>query len=371
MKRGFKRDRGVLFDQYENPDGSTVVVEIPAASAGEPLEPAVRALHLQDLRSGDPLRQHRGARALAGDTSSETLEGLLHALEDGCGAAPQALLGFITEPRVRPALLRSLADTPAERLANVAQAAVVAGGEEVADVLRRRLADLVGDPQTHERADFFNWRAGSLEVVATALLGDDTSNRSAADALVSLLSHPCRRNSLSAALAIGKTLSEGCPEEIAGKLRAALQSALPSRDQWDDAIFDAVAPAFAGSDPGFVFPRCEARLRSTNPETRSMAIGVLGRVASDRSKALLMGHLSMESNPRLSCMIVRYLGVETGAELREATVRHALAADEPSIRFEGTVFLDGVPAQSARAMAEDALQDEPDPVLRSRLQRYV
>jgi hypothetical protein len=75
--------------------------------------------------------------------------------------------------------------------------------------------------------------------------------------------------------------------------------------------------------------------------------------------------------PRVAVQIAAYLGGDVPAALRADIAKRALADDSPSLRRGGAALLRDLDPDIARGLAEAALVDEPDPLLRKRLEEHV
>lgn len=367
-KHSFDRDQGILREEYEDSTGKKHVMQIAAALVGEELGADDRSASLADIESPVAAQQFRGVYALGQERSPEVLERLLAALEAGSEVAPNALLPYVGDSRVRPALLGAVARIPGEKLANFAQALALAGGEGAADVLRHRLDELANDPMTFRDDPFFNRRAGSLAVLAAGLLRLGSAVTVSAGTLVGLLGHACVGNRQFAAREAVDALQLTLQVEVRDLLRMSLVRFL---DADDAQLFGTVARALIDAHLDHVLQRCESMLGSPYAEQRSAAVRVLGAMTDPGVATILLRHLPQEPELRVACSIVRALRDQVPVDLRTGIVRRALANESPSVRLEGVGLLSLLDAFSASSMAQEALADEPEPLLQARLQRIV
>jgi hypothetical protein len=368
-KRAFQRSAGILRDEYTNPEGRKHVEVSPASLMGEPLNEADRAQGLADVVSDDSRAQFRGVHSLSGDRSSEFLEGLLAALEGGSAAAPNALLPFLEDPRVRPALVAATRRAPAAELANFAQALALAGGDAASAVLSERLRELVDAPETFKDDPFFNSVTGSLVTVAHGLLRLGSDQDEAAMVLARVVrEHPCGFNRRSAAYQIGEALDEDLPQETRRLLEGVLAEQLASTDPQ---MLATVAHTVAKSSPDLVLAKCRELLNDPSSEIRSPVAAALERIGDPRARALLLEHLPREPWIRSVAQIAAYLGKDVPAALRADIAERALADESPSLRRVGMTLLYGLDSDTARALADAARVDEPDPLLQKTLERLA
>lgn len=368
-KRPFQRSRGILRDEYANPEGRPHVEVSPASLMGEPLNESERAEGLADVVSDDSRAQFRGVHSLSGDRSPEFLESLLSALEAGSAAAPNALLPFVEDPRVRPALAAATRRAPAEELANFAQALALAGGDAASAVLRERLRELVNAPEAFKDDLFFNSVTGSLVTVAHGLLRLGSDQDEAAMVLAKVVrEHPCAFNRRSAAYQIGEALDEDLPQETRRLLEGVLTEQLASTDPQ---MLATVAHTVAKSSPDLVLAKCRELLSEPSSEVRTPVATALERMEDPGARALLLEHLPREAWLRSAAQIAAHLGKDAPAALRADIAKRALADESPSLRRVGMALLSGLDSDTAKALADAALVDEPDPLLQKTLQKQA
>lgn len=368
-KRSFQRSRGILRDEYTNPEGRRHVEETTASLVGETLSDADRAQGLADVFSGDAGAQFRGVHRLADDRSSEYLESLLAALATGSSAAPNALLQFLDDKRVRPALVAATRRAPAADLANFAQAVALAGGHSAIAVLRDRLAELLNSPHTFEDDPFFNAVTGSLVTVAGGLLRLGADEEQAAAALARVVrEHPCAFNRRSAAYEACEALEQPHSPEATRALESILAEQLVTDDP---EMFTTVAPTLVKTREGQVLGRCRELLGHASSEIRTGASFALQKMKTPKANALLLEHLHREPWLRAAAQIAAHLRTDAPASLRTAIARKTLADDSPSLRRGGVALLRDLDPEIARSLAEEALVDEPDPLVRRGLEELL
>lgn len=368
-KRPFQRTSGLLRDEYTNPEGRPHIEHTPASLVGEKLSDAERAEGIADVVSVDPGAQFRGVHRLCEDRSAEYLASLLSSLEAGSAAAPNALLPFVEDVRVRPALAAAARRAPDRDLANFAQALALAGGESAIAVLRERLHELLNSPEVFEDDPFFNSVTGSLVTVARGLLRLGANQEKAATVLARVVrEHPCGFNRRSAAYQICEALEEAIPAEAKRTLDGVLAEQLATDDP---EMLAAIAATLAKASPDQVFVRCSELLSDTSSDVRIGVTRALQRMEHQKARALLLEHLPREPWLRSAAQIAAHLGQDVSASFRADIAKRALADDSPSLRKGGAALLRDLDPETARDLAQGALADEPDPLLRKRLREQV
>lgn len=364
-KRPFDRKRGMLIDEYEDPPGQKRGSYLPASMYGEELAPEDRR-HLLDRTAAG-----KGTSFdLQDEKSPEYLDALLAGLGKQGWALPMALIRFLDDHRVQPALLDATEKARGRDLANFAQVVGMVGGPGSRELLRRRLAELAADAKTYEDDSFCNWLAGSLCTTACSLLQLDPDAMDAADALLRLFAHPCRHNRNSAFWHAAEVLESRRHVQTAPARR--LSTALDAQlETADDELFLYLCDFFYPRHAKVVRQRLVSMLDQEAVETRGAAMRKLSQLpyGNGWALALIRDRLPTEKSLRLRVTITRMLGRLVPDDQRVMIVREALADESPSLRLEGLSLLEELPAPLARDPARDALKDEPDAMLKDRLQR--
>lgn len=294
---------------------------------------------------------------------------LLRALQAGEARAPETLLPFIDDARVPSALLEAAATTSMPLLGNLAHVLGRAGLAGATGPLRARLSELAGDTRTFEDDSFFNARAGALSAVAGALLRLQPGAREPVDTLLRLLDHPNGFNRRTAAAALAEAVSGiQLPGDTADVVRNRLTSLIQTTDV---GLFAAVAPAIFGEHADFVLGRCRALLDSATVSNREIAIALLSKLNGDEARDLLVLHAIKESDLHLACLVALRIGERIPLARRRELAQRALSQDSPSMRHDGLLLLSALDAETSQPLAKAALQDEPDPLLRSNLEAIV
>jgi hypothetical protein len=348
VKRAFERRDGRLWDTYRH-RGKT---------------------HVQELLGSDELSPApRPADAtIRGQEGRDAIERALSALNAGDPAAPYALLGMTDDPRVATALLTAAKVARSAVLANVAHVLGQATVEGSAAILEQRMAELVSDPRTFARTGETNWRAVALSSVASALLNLAPERTGPADALVRMLDHPNKLDRRTAAAAVAESLQRGLPTEMAHRLEKELERLLQDGEA---EMFGAIASGVAVKEPEVVLTRCERMLASPDLDIREIATAVLVKLQATRVRDILVAHLPGEVDLRLACTIAEHVGQSAPETLRASLARRALADESPSLRYQGMALVAWLDPDLRRRLVEEALADEPDVFLRSRLENMA
>jgi hypothetical protein len=325
---------------------------------GELLTDEERAAAMDAARSA-----HGSSYPLRGDASPEVLEALLEGLRRFNWSAPLALLKFIDEPRVQPALVEAARECDASDLANFAQVIGLAGGPGAREVLTARIEELAARADTFADAAFFNDEAGALATAASALLGLQPDADLAADALLRLFDHPCRFNRRSAFQRVTSVVrrSSASSTHAMRKLTVALRAA---EDDDDDELFLILLPSHRPGDTSHR-PRLERMLSHEESDIRQRCIGVFSEapVLSAWSLARLRARLQDEPSLRLRLQIAATLAPLLDESELARHVAEALEHESPSLRHAAIGLMRSLPLALADELAERALVDEPDSAL--------
>jgi hypothetical protein len=224
---------------------------------------------------------------------------------------------------------------------------------------------LLGTPECFANDSFSNPVTGSLATVARGLLRLGLDQQEAATVLARFVrEHPSAFNRRSAAYGVCEALEEALPASA----RRTLESVLAEQLATDDPeMFAAIAPTLAKASPDQVLARCKELLRHTSSEVRVGVTLALQEMQDPKARALPLAHVSREPWLRSAVQIVAYLGRDVPASFRADIGKRALADDSPSLRLEDTALLRDLDTSTARGLAEAALVDEPDPLVRRQL----
>ena len=367
-KRPFERRLGMLVDDYEDPPGNRVSMCLPGHMYGEQLSSEDREELLSRTAAG-----RTSSFDLQDEESPEYLDALLEGLSKFNIGAPMALVSFIDDPRVQPALIKATRDVSPKDLANFAQVVGMTGGEGARECLLERLSELVMWPETFKDDSFFNNLAGSLCSTAEALLRLDPDCSEAGTALLRLLQHPCGFNRRSAFSTVAELLRGGraVRTEPFRRLSEALDGELKTED---DELFLHLCEYFYPRDSKVVEERLTALLNHEEYQTRFWALQRLTRLPyghPGRALALIRDRLEIEPSVRLQVDIAKTLGPLAEAKAVRRVAVRALENESPTLRMGGASLLKWLDAEVASKVAEDAVRDEPDPVVRRRLEAWA
>ena len=382
MKRAFVRNDGMLIDRVQR-GSQTVVHHIPAWLMGEPVSEEGQQRLLRRLQTADEIDTTEVVEALGGELPAGLLEIVLERLERGDGFAALSLAEHYTDSAdVRAALVAAARAAAVDdegqvrTLTLLSQALGVVGGRDAADELERLVALLAADERTRAAGAQHNVYACALATAAEALLDLRRDRRPAAEALVTLLDHPCAFNRQQAAAMISRFL----PFLVATKTSSAktLRAGLaPLIDSEDDRQFLAAIPGLLAchqARDAELMRRCERLLLGDDPELRHSAALALTRVPPPNAVwalPMLIRALPAASSLEQQLELTRHVVELAPPIFVERLTRRALADESPMVRREGIYLLGFVPWGVAQALAAEALEDEPDPALEQQLRRFV
>ncbi len=365
-KRAFERVDGQLIDRFVGLDGKRVTSYAPSAMAGERVPAAQRARMLAQMKKGG-----RGAYALRHEESPEHFEALLGALAAGDSSAPSALTTYLDDPRVRPAILAAARAKPLGDASNHFQMLGYCGGAGAKEALTERLRALQGDPDTLKDDAFFNWKAGELGTVATALLRLDRDASQAAEALVSLLEHPCAFNRSSATRQMCEMLTDSSHGSIQTtafrQMRKAIARMLKAPE--DDAFLAALR-ALVITHRDEALARARRLLRSKKADTRRWTASALAALDAGRGGLPLLAEwVEEERELEVLTDTLRLFPFLIPLTRRRGLVRRSLADEAPSKRWYAVALLEHLPSADRRVAARTALKTEPDPAIAKALRK--
>lgn len=360
-KRSFIRRRGELVDSYEE-HGKSMATFLPQSFL-EPLADEERSAALERAATPDA----QGSIALHEDSSLERMEQELRGLEqNNIEAAGNLTIYVDRDPRVRPALIRAVERVPARDLANFVQALGMVGGDGSVEVLKRRLSELASSSESFADDPFFNFIGGSLVSTACAILQLDRQSVEAGVQLVRVMrEHPCRFNKHSAAMNAAEIFHRYIRTAAFMGIRAVLVECLDSED--DELVLSASAALFE-----IEAERSETRMRtvlsSAEPMLQERAAHAL---IESRAKWTALPSILEWMRNRASARMKLAYGFMLQLCLRdgelEEIVAEGLRDESPSLRLGAVGYLEKLPKEMARRLAQTALNDEPDPGLRAKL----
>ena len=344
-KRAFQRIGNLLRDIDKDAEGVTRVREL--VSEPGPLR--------RDSTQGESV-----------SPPAADVEALLRGLKAEDASALEGLLPFVPDPRVSAALLEAVRTKSMPLLGNIAQVLGQARMSDAVAPLRARLSELTADARTFEDDAFHNARAGALAAVAGALLRIQPQRPEPVETLLQLLDHPSASNRRIAAAALAEALTE---KELPSRTTEVIRDRMRSLVQTGDpGLFATIAPTVFGEQTGLVLARCEGLLKSTSVGDRETAIALLVKLGAPEAQDLLAQHVVKEAELRLACLVALRVGDRLPSTWRRKLVQRAFSQDSPSIRHDGLLLLSSLDAEISRPLAKKALRDEPDPMMRSRLE---
>lgn len=377
MKRPFERKDGFLIDR-EDPDHPRTWVE-PAWMNGEAPTKEERQDLIEKIKDPDAVQVPYAELALGKNLPEDLVDTYLARLSEGDpGAAWSMASQYSEDPRVPPAIIEAGRKAELQNLAGYSQAAGQIGGAEARAFLSEKLQELRENSATYDDDDFFNDLAGALETTARSLLELQADSPEAAEALVSLLDHPCPFNRRRAASAIGKFLLPLVCSRTSASITLFRGLARIS-DTSDDEQFLFAFPGLMVChthlkiDWEAAWDRCESLLQSDSQEIRSAARHALTSVPYCKAyaRSVLLQWLPVAPTLSEQVEVASTISNDVPEPILRGIVRKALAAGSPEIRRSGISLLNCLRYRNAVECAKEALVDEPDPLLKDKLFRFV
>lgn len=361
-KELFDRERsGMLRDRFG--------CEAPARWFGAMPSPAEVQSVLNRLKSG------LGAGCEVGafdDGSEEFKSAVTHAFRSGDYSLAPALAAYAkADPQVRRVAIEVLSQAPPGERWRMLELAAATGSPEVLPPLREALSMLWGTREEHEISEELALRAA----LYAARFFELSADAGALDMLTRLTRHPSRlvRHQVcyAASCLVGRVPE---PHALREFVRAAFRS--------DDAdLRSAVVPHAAVELMGVeeCLEVAESILLEASAElwwdsacklltavARTMLTGTRERVA--RLSSLWLG----KHTPRRGWLTIVELLVECeDFERVEPFLQTALRQESPFERWYATELLRRVPHPRRKALANEALADEPEPLLQRRLEAVL
>lgn len=368
-RQPFLRRGPLLLDP---PDVDTGAV-IHAAELGEPLSADERAHLLAQLTSTDRAQQEEAITGLGPDRSAETFDALLLALDQGCAAAAAPLLGFLDDPRVRPALAAALRRAPITGLESLARAVGVAGGRDAIEGLRARLPDTAAAFETEAEPAAADAALCTLLAVAQAILRLDPDAADAAEVLLLALRRAAPSSRWLVVDAIVQVLR---PDLATGATRSLERALAPLLAGEDIDAFLAAAPLLARNHGDAVLRRCAAALLDPGATSAREAVLALARIPfpfAARALSTVARWVRRGEGPLgellwAAGLVIDLLDLETTVEL----LRRGLAAAAPSLRLDAIRIIQTLaPTAEHLALLETGADGEPDALLRREMRRLA
>ncbi|MCC6557834.1 MAG: hypothetical protein IT372_33220 [Polyangiaceae bacterium] len=292
---------------------------------------------------------------------------LLYELTMGRWTASRELVPYAADDAVRGVLIEAVRSVPAPFLMHPARALGFVGGQGAREVLQDRFHEIARIPR--ENAAPFLVEA--TEAVAAALLRIDPNATDAARALVSEFA--CEDEDVRYT-AVQDAVSLLRPE-ILNAAMTVLASALSGLRESDDTLaFLFAAPALARAHFHEIRRRCAKYLDSDDLEVRQWAAVALARTpppATAEALAILANWVPRGDPIGLALWVASLVWPFLEQDEIVQLLRRGLAAESPNIRGESLILTRQRDDDTARVLIEEALRDEPDPILRKNMERAL
>lgn len=304
--------------------------------------------------------------------SDRELEELLEHSAAGRPAVAQPLMRYLSDPRVRPALLSLCMSAHPSRLRSVATALGKAGGAGAREALRSRLVELSGRSEPFLEDSFFNEEGAALCELSIALLRLDPESEEAANCLARLFAHPTllnRQGSLRGTAELLKPTGvvRTRPYEF---LREQLTTVAASDDPDS---FVGCAPLLL--DDWHLRPAAVDRMRTilagSKLSLRRAALNCLVSSGKAEAMSLARDHLGVETSIHLRLSVAQGIAGLLEPQERLRLIRQAMQASSPSARLGAIPLLAGVKEPGvASDCVRAAAVDEPDEFLRGLFREF-
>ncbi len=320
-----------------------------------------------------PEKEHHQEGVQEQNTSSEDLETLLTEAEHSPRETFTQLLQYKDDPRVMPVLLQATKKVPPLSIPNIAQDLSYSSESENILLLEAFLQRF-----THEEIfkddEFVNYNASSQATVAQYLLAQKPASTKAAEILISLLSHPCERNrehTVTHCVDLLKRKLKAHPQtEALLRLRKALSDFASNAT---DDMFPLLLLFFFDEDREEMKKRC-MQIAAKGPEKakRNLYLHIRALVPQfDQGlKQILFTWFATEQWLRWKVEVAHMLGKDLGIQELTSVCRQALADESPTLRARAIELFEYIDENSVVSLAKEALQDEPEPILREVLESY-
>jgi hypothetical protein len=301
----------------------------------------------------------------------------------GDAYAIQCLASELAEDeRVRPALVKLGRDATDLSFRPFARALGNLGGSDAMDLLRAKLQELQGSlPFARDPADSAGIGLSfTIAETAASLLKMDHDAVDASRVLARLLEHPAQEIQVMAVHTVSRLVvrMDEAVTPAAIELRRALSR---FADCGSDELFLAAAEGLmtAGGRPGAknivpsdILWRCQKSLRAIDANVRQAAIQAI------RYTPRPMYGMAMDSLLRIlpglhvqeAIEVAQWLVPFVPPAMLERILKEAFESDTASTRERAIRLLWFLPFPAARAIADEAEENEMEPRLRERLQRF-
>lgn len=292
---------------------------------------------------------------------------LLYELTMGRWTASRELVPYAADDAVRVVLIEAVRSVPPAFLMHPARALGFVGGQGAREALQDRLDEIVRIPGG-TAASFL---AEVTEAVAAALLRLDPNAIDAAKALASKL--VCENENVRYA-AVQDAVSVLRPEISNAAMRVLASVLLGLRGSGDALAFLFAAPVLARDHFHEVRGRCSQFLASDDLEVRQWAAVALARTpppATAEALATLANWVPRGDPIGLALWVASLVWPLLEQDEIVQLLRRGLAAESPNIRGDSLVLVRQRDDNTARILIEEALVDEPEPILRKQMERAL
>lgn len=376
MKKAFNKEFGILFDEVVNIGFHKSSFQ---TSRNNKLSPKLRKKYLADLRTGSETEYNSALQLYHHqDKSPEFLEWLIECCERENYYLHQtlsfALLNFADDEKVLPALLESAKKAPNEDFANYAQLLGMFGGKEVLVILHERFNQIKDNPKTFEKTDFVNELAFTLEIICESILSNQPNNVDVAKALVSLTEHSCAFNREKAVRTIVSfynhfsfRVSYKVSKIFSEKLRLLLKTK-------DKGVFLAAIPFLLIDKREKAYQKLKKIYLKTDSKKREQDI-VMWLSKIEYHSAYWISRLvrelpEKETKPLQDALNSLFIKPMTEVEIYDS-IRKDLADESPSKRISAIERFSYVSERNAQRLAKEAIKDEPEILIRTKLEKYL
>lgn len=375
MKKQFKRERNLLFDETINSgfDQSCFT------QRRKGLSKSLREKCLADLGSGSET-EYGSAKTLYenNDKSPRFLDWLIeccdkeetHLNSHFCWA----FTAFQDDERVLPAIIKSVSKCPDEDLSNYPGLLAIFGGNEAKGILKELFNKIKENPQAFKKSKDWNDLGFSLLEICETLLEFEPDNIELAECLAKLSKHPNSFNQEIALTRISKFYKVFTNFQYA-KTRIILTDALDSFSRTNSPrIFGIILPYLFQTKPEKTYQKFKKLYLKTKQEDRynhlaSQLIYSVERPLYWISK--LVRELPEEDSEYFRDYLNWNLVKPMSNEELISALKEDFASESPNMRVSSVSKLKNVGVEDAQKILEEALIDEPDVFIRKEFEKHL
>ena len=302
--------------------------------------------------------------------SSEFLEKLLLISKKGGCVPPHTYFPFFGDSRLCDILIEESEKLSDEDFANYAGVFGLIGESRMLDILRERFNELKENSTLFDTDEFYNWIASSMETVCAAILRNEPTNIEVAEFLVKLTEHPSSFNRESVIrLITGIHKRWAVSIEVMRIFGEKLNSLWQTKE---DKLFIAALPFLIADDREKAFLRIKKIYLKVDDQRREDIIFWLYQL--DQSYYWL-GRLAREISNEENSALISTLAVSLLQPIPEQdlidAIRKDLASESPSERASCASRLSNLSKEKAAKLAEEAINDEPDKLIKGLLRKFI